>query len=284
MNLDWSDTPATPLMVNGKRLEYACWGPPPERAPTLVLLHEGLGCTALWRDFPARVAEATGWGVLAYSRAGYGRSDPADLPRPLDYMTREAVDILPRVLDAAGVRKVVLMGHSDGATIAAVHAGSVADFRVRGAILMAPHFFTEAMGLAEIARAKDAFETGDLRARMARYHRDPDNAFRGWNDSWLAPGFAAWNVADVIDYIRVPVLAIQGRADPYGTLAQIDEIESRSYAPVETLVLDDCAHAPHLDQPRATLTAVGDFLTRLERIEAAVPDSAQEAVRQDGAG
>jgi pimeloyl-ACP methyl ester carboxylesterase len=268
---EWSQTPATPLIAGGKRLEYACYGPPPAEAPTLVMLHEGLGCAALWRDIPRQIAEATGWGVVAFSRAGYGQSDPADLPRPLDYMTREAVEVLPQVLDAIGVRRAVLMGHSDGATIAAIHAGSVSDHRIRGLILMAPHFFTEAMGLAEIARAGEAYLTGDLRARMAKYHRDPDNAFRGWNDSWLAPGFAAWNVAEVIDYIRVPVLAIQGRADPYGTLAQIDEIETRSYAPVDTVILNDCGHAPHLDQPAQTLAAIGDFLARLHRIEAAGP-------------
>jgi pimeloyl-ACP methyl ester carboxylesterase len=257
------------IEAGGKRLEYRSWGSGPEKAPTIVLLHEGLGCVALWRDFPARLAEATGMGVFAYSRAGYGQSDAAELPRPLDYMTREAVDVLPEVLDAAGVRRTILMGHSDGATIAAIHAGSVADRRVRGLILMAPHFFTEPEGLAEIAKARLAFDTGDLRARLAKYHRDPDNAFRGWNDAWLAPGFVAWNVAEVIDYLRVPVLAIQGAEDQYGTLAQIAEIEARSYAPVETLVLEACRHSPFIDRPEAVLAAVAGFAARLERIEAA---------------
>jgi pimeloyl-ACP methyl ester carboxylesterase len=258
------------LTTGGKSLEYGCFGPSPEQAPTIVLLHEGLGCLALWRDFPQRLAEATGFGVLAYSRAGYGQSDPADLPRPLDYMTREATEVLPQVLDALDLHRVVLMGHSDGATIAAVHGGSVSDARVRGLVLMAPHFFTEAMGLAEIAKARDVYEE-QLRTRMAKYHRDPDNAFRGWNDAWLDPGFKAWNVADVIDYLRVPVLAIQGRQDQYGTLAQIDVIAERAYAPVERLVLEDCRHAPHQDQPEAVLRAVGDFCARLARIEAAQP-------------
>ena len=143
------------LTAGGKSLEYARWGP--DGAPTLLLLHEGLGSLGLWRDFPARLADATGWAVAAYSRAGYGASDPADLPRPLDYMTREATEVLPDVIDAIGADQVVLFGHSDGATIAAIHAGRISDPRVRGVVLMAPHFFTEPEGLAEIARAKVAF-------------------------------------------------------------------------------------------------------------------------------
>lgn len=255
------------ITVGATRLEMRYAGSPD--APTLVLLHEGLGSAGLWRDFPERLAAATGFGVLAYSRAGYGQSDPADLPRPLDYMTREAVDVLPHVLDAAGVRRCVLLGHSDGATIAAIHAGTVSDMRVRGVILMAPHFFTEPMGLAEIARAKVAFDGGNLRARLARHHADPDNAFRGWNDAWLDPRFADWNVGDVIDYWRIPALVIQGRDDPYGTLAQVAEVETRSYAPVDTAILENCRHAPHLEQPDAVLAHVAEFCARLERIEAA---------------
>ncbi|TDE36067.1 alpha/beta fold hydrolase [Antarcticimicrobium sediminis] len=267
--LDWSEVPKTPLVVDGVTLEYSCFGPPPQQAPTIVMLHEGLGCAALWRDFPARVAARTGMGVLVYSRQGYGQSDPAKLPRPLDFMTREAVDVLPHVLDQAGIARCILFGHSDGATIAAIYAGSVEDFRVRGLILMAPHFFTEEMGLKEIAKAREVFARTDMKERMAKYHKDPENAFRGWNDTWLDPGFKAWNVGEVIDYLRIPVLAIQGRDDQYGTLAQIEEIESRSYAPVDTVILEDCKHAPHQEQSEQTLDAVAEFTARLERIEAA---------------
>lgn len=256
------------LSAGGKNLEYACYGPAPGEAPTLVLLHEGLGCVALWRDFPEALAKATGFGVFVYSRAGYGHSDPADLPRPLDYMTREAMEVLPEVLDAIGFERGVLLGHSDGATIAAIYAGSVADYRVRSIVLMAPHFFTEEMGLAEIAKARDAYESGDLKQRLAKYHRDPDNAFRGWNDTWLHPDFKEWNVADVIDHLRIPSLAIQGANDQYGTLAQIEEMESRAYSPVDTVILQDCAHAPHLDQSEASVAAIADFCTRLMAIEA----------------
>lgn len=274
MALDWGAGRGT-LVAGGKRLEWAGFGPAPAGdAPAIAMLHEGLGCLALWRDFPARVAQATGLAVFAWSRAGYGQSDPAELPRPLDYMTREATGPLAQVLDAIGARHFILLGHSDGATIAAEYAGRVEDFRVRGLILMAPHFFAEAGGLAEITRAGAAFGTGDLKARMARYHRDPEATFRGWNDAWLDPNFRDWNVAEVIDYLRIPVLVIQGRQDQYGTLAQVAEVEERAYAPVDTLILDECRHSPHLDQPEATLAAVADFAGRLQRIEAAQPERA----------
>jgi pimeloyl-ACP methyl ester carboxylesterase len=267
---EWSAHPKAPLVVNGATLEYACYGPPPDQAPTIVMLHEGLGCAALWRDFPMQVSQVTGMGVLVYSRQGYGRSAPVTLPRPLDFMTREAVQVLPAVLDQIGFRRGGLFGHSDGATIAAIYAGSVEDHRVRGLILMAPHFFTEPTGLAEIAKVATSFADGQLGARMAKYHDDPDGAFRGWAETWLNPGFKDWNVSDVIDYLRIPVLAIQGRDDQYGTLAQIAEIENRAYSPVDVLILENCQHAPHQEQPEQVLDAVSTFTRRLERIEAAV--------------
>lgn len=266
---EWRDGVATAITVNGKTLEAISYGPSPDLAPTIVLLHEGLGCVALWRDFPTKLAEATGFGVFAWSRSGYGQSDPVDLPRPLDYMTREAVDMLPGVLDAIGFKHGVLIGHSDGASIAAIYAGSVEDHRVRGLVLMAPHFFTEDGGLKSIAEAKQVYESGDLRARLAKYHKDVDNAFCGWNDAWLDPGFKSWNIAEAIDYLRIPVLAIQGADDQYGTVAQIEEIENRIYSPVEVEILADCKHSPFLEQPAKTLEAISVFCARLERIEAA---------------
>lgn len=268
--MQWTAHPDAPLTVDGVALEYACYGPPPGQAMTIVLLHEGLGCLALWRDFPQQLADRTGMGVFVWSRRGYGQSDPADLPRPVDFMTREAVDVLPRLLDHIGVRRCILFGHSDGATIAAIHAGSVSDMRVCGLILMAPHFFTEPGGLAAIQAARDSFDTGDMKTRMAKYHRDPVATFHGWNDVWLSPGFRDWNVSDVIDHWRIPVLAIQGRDDQYGTLAQISEIEARIYAPLEVSVLENCHHAPHFEQPEQTLNAVAEFAARLERIESQV--------------
>ena len=269
--MNWGQ--AGTFTVNGKTLEHMSWGPPPSEAPTIVMLHEGLGCVALWRSFPEQLAAATGWGVLASSRAGYGQSDPVDLPRPLDFMTQEAMHAVRPVLDQAGVEQAILFGHSDGATISAIYAGSVQDMRVLGLILMAPHFFHEEMGLAEIARAREAFDTGDLRSRLAKYHADPEVAFRGWSEAWLDLDNADWNVADVIDYLRVPVLTIQGRGDAYGTHLQIEEVESRSYAPVDTVWLEDCGHAPHLEKPEETLAAAAEFAARLKRIEAEVVET-----------
>jgi pimeloyl-ACP methyl ester carboxylesterase len=255
----WSESPHGAVVAGGKRLEAAAFGPPPDAAPTLVMLHEGLGCVALWRDFPQKLAEATGLGVFAYSRAGYGRSDPVDLPRPLDYMTREAEASLPIVLGAIGFQEGVLLGHSDGASIAAIYAGAHADSRLRGLVLMAPHLFTEEPGLASIAEAKRAYEEGDLKARLGKYHAHVDSAFLGWNGAWLDPGFKAWNIEAYVERWRAPALVIQGADDQYGTLAQVRAIEARSPAPVECLILEACRHSPQFEQPRATLDAVAAF-------------------------
>lgn len=264
--MDWS---SGTLDVAGQALEYACWGPPPADAPTLVMLHEGLGSVSLWRDWPAQLAQATGYGVLAYSRAGYGRSSPATLPRPLDYMTREAEDVLGSVLDAAGVNSAVLLGHSDGATIAAIYAGSVSDMRVRGLILIAPHFFAEPHGLSAIRTLKRAYETQGLKDRLARHHDAPDIAFYGWHDAWEDPENADWNVADCIDHWRIPALAIQGTEDAFGTLAQIDEIEGRIYSPFERLILPNVGHAPHQEATVPVTASVVEFCARLKRLEEA---------------
>jgi pimeloyl-ACP methyl ester carboxylesterase len=256
----WREGQGLRLDVNGASLEARCWGPPPDQAATLVLLHEGLGCVSLWRDFPQRLAAATGLGVFAYSRRGYGASDPAELPRPLDYMTREALDVLPLILDLIGLRSGLLIGHSDGASIAAIHAGRVCDPRIKALCLMAPHFFTEMGGLASIAAAISAYETTDLKARLGRHHTNPENTFRGWNDAWLHPDFKHWNISDVIADIAVPVLAIQGKDDQYGTMAQLDALEHGLKSPFTRLELADCQHTPHLEQPEKTLEEVTDWL------------------------
>lgn len=262
--MEWS---SGVLKVAGHDLEYACWGPEPKDAPTLVMLHEGLGSAGLWRDWPEQLAEATGFGVLAYSRAGYGRSSSVPLPRPLDYMTREAEDVLGHFLDATGVQSAVLLGHSDGATIAAIYAGSVSDMRVRGLILIAPHFFTEQHGLQAIRDAKAAYETQGLKVRLARHHDAPDIAFYGWHDAWDDPRHANWNVADCIDHWRVPALAIQGADDAYGTLAQINEIEERIYSPFEQLILPNVGHVPHQEATVPVTEAIVEFCVRLRRLE-----------------
>jgi len=265
--IDWRDGARITFEADGKSLEGLCIGKSPADAPTIVMLHEGLGCIDMWKNFPQKIADKTGYGVFVYSRAGYGQSDPADLPRPVDYMTREAVDVLPAAFDAITLERGILLGHSDGASIAAIYGGSVSDMRVRGLILMAPHFFTEPGGLTSIRKAKDAYENGDLREKLAKYHKNPDNAFRGWNDGWLTPEFSDWNIGDSIDHLRIPVLAFQGADDEYGTRAQIDEVDERTYSPAETAILDDCGHAPHRDQPEQTLALIVDFAARLERLE-----------------
>lgn len=253
-------------LADGRRVETAWWGPGPEAAPSVVMLHEGLGSVSLWRDFPARVSAATGCGVFAYSRLGHGQSDPVPLPRPLSFMHDEAREALPRVLDAAGVRRCVLLGHSDGASIAAIYAGSHQDFRVRGLALLAPHFFVEAVGLKEIAEAQRRYETTDFRERLARHHRDPDVAFRGWNRAWLDPDFPrAFDLQPEIAHIRVPVLIVQGGADPYGTVEHARLAEREAYCPVETLLLPGVGHAPQFEAPEETLEAVRDFAARLFR-------------------
>lgn len=255
---------ALDITVDGCRIEAEWHGPAPERAPTLVLLHEGLGSVAMWKDFPVQLAERTGYGVLVYSRPGYGRSSPVPLPRPLTYMHDEAYDVLPTVLDQTGVRKTILVGHSDGASIATIYAGGRQDFRVRGLALMAPHFFVEEVSIASIAAAKEAYEHGDLRARLARHRGDNvDVAFRGWNGAWLDPKFRAWRIDDALAHVRVPMLIIQGKQDQYGTIAQVALAENDTYCPVEALLLDDCGHSPQVDRPQATLDAIAAFSHRV---------------------
>ena len=247
------------------RLEYRMIGPRPEIAPTIVMLHEGLGCVDLWGEFPEKIAAATGAGVFVYSRAGYGRSSPGQLPRAVSFMHEEACEVLPRVLNAIGFARGILLGHSDGASIAAIYAGSIQDHRVRGLVLIAPHFFTEDMGLAEIRRARDAFASGALRGKLQRWHADADCAFRSWSEPWLDPGFRTWDITEVLGYIRVPILIVQGELDQYGTLKQVEAAEQECFCPVEKAVLAGIRHAPHREAPELTLKTVADFINRLFR-------------------
>lgn len=255
------------IEIDGARLEYRMIGPRPEAASAIVMLHEGLGSVSTWGEFPAKLSERTGAGVFLYSRAGYGKSSTVALPRPLDYMQREAADVLPKLLDAIGFRRGILLGHSDGASIAAQYAGTRQDHRVRGLVLMAPHFFVEAEGLAEIRNARTAYETTDLRARLARHHADVDAAFRGWNEAWLDARFgSAFDITDALAYIRVPILLIQGEADRYGTLAQVRAAEEQCYCPVDALVMPGAGHAPHREKAEETLAALASFADRIFRL------------------
>jgi pimeloyl-ACP methyl ester carboxylesterase len=222
----------------------------------------------MWRDFPERLSAETGCGVLVFSRRGYGTSDPAPLPRPLSYMHDEAFSVLGPVLDHFAIERAILVGHSDGASIAAIYAGGVADHRVRGLVLLAPHFIVEDICVKSIAEAKTAYETTDLRDRLARHHGDNvDCAFRGWNRVWLESDFRKWDIREYLAYIRVPMLIIQGKDDEYGTARQIEVAREECYCPVEAVLLADCGHAPFRDQPEATLAAARDFVLSLIAIE-----------------
>jgi pimeloyl-ACP methyl ester carboxylesterase len=257
------------LDINGQSLEYRMIGPRPAEAPTLVLLHEGLGCVGLWGDFPDKLQQATGAGVFVYSRAGYGQSSPVKLPRPLTYMHDEARETLPALLDAIGFRDGLLMGHSDGASIAAIYGGSHQDHRLRALVLIAPHFFTEDEGIASIVEAKQAYETTDLRTKLARWHKDPDNTFRGWNGAWLDPGFRKWHLTEELAYIRVPILIVQGQDDQYGTVKQIEYAKQECYCPVEVALLPGVKHSPQREAPEVTLKIVADFANHVLEYEPA---------------
>jgi pimeloyl-ACP methyl ester carboxylesterase len=252
------------LRIGDSDLEYRMIGPAPDTAPTIVMLHEGLGSAALWGDFPDKLQQATGAGVFAYSRAGYGNSSPVTLPRPVDYMHREALDVLPKLLAQIGFRRGLLVGHSDGASIAAIYAGGVQDHRIRAIALIAPHFIVEDISVTSIAGIKTAYETTNLREKLARWHRDVDNAFYGWNGAWGDPLFRSWDISEYLAYIRVPVAIIQGADDQYGTLRQVEIAQEECYCPVDVTMLE-AGHSPHREAPGATLNAIADFANAVLR-------------------
>jgi pimeloyl-ACP methyl ester carboxylesterase len=251
----------------------------PAGAPTLaplVFLHEGLGSVAMWRDWPATVCAATCRAGLVYSRQGYGQSDPTPDVRGApsisngrrhgrllpDYLHREAWQVLPALLAQEGIASPVLVGHSDGGSIALLYASR---FPTTACIVMAPHVIVEDISVQAIAQAKQSFETGDLRERLARFHADVDGAFWQWNDVWLSPGFRTFDIRDDCRAITAPVLAIQGESDPYGTMAQIDDIQPNAAigVPVVRRKLSECGHSPHREQSERTLTSIEEFLAKL---------------------
>ena len=256
-------SPSDFLRIGAHDLEYRMIGPQPSQAPTIVMLHEGLGSAGLWGDFPQALQAATGMGVFVYSRAGYGASSPVMLPRPLDYMSREALDVLPALLDAIGFQRGVLLGHSDGASIAAIYAGGSGDHRLRGVVLIAPHFVVEDVSVASIAAIRKTYETTDLRAKLARWHQNVDNAFYGWNDAWLDPDFCRWDISDYLAYIRVPVAIVQGEGDQYGTIRQIEIAQEECYCPVDVTLIPQSGHSPQREAPEETLATVSEFVRRI---------------------
>jgi pimeloyl-ACP methyl ester carboxylesterase len=249
------------IELGGHRLETRWIAPTRSGRPTLVLLHEGLGSVALWRDFPDRLARRTGCGLLVYSRYGHGASTPLEAKRPIDYLQHEAEVVLPAVLRHFGIARPILFGHSDGASIALIHAG----FRpgdVAGLVLEAPHVFVEDVTIAGILRAREAYRTTDLAAKLRRHHQDADRTFRGWNDVWLDPRFRTWNIEGSLPAIRCPILAIQGADDEYGTVAQLDAIAARTPA-TEILLLEHCGHSPHRERPDETLDHAAGFVDKM---------------------
>jgi pimeloyl-ACP methyl ester carboxylesterase len=253
------------LTAGGHRLDYQWLGPQPTEAPTIVFLHEGLGCVEMWRDFPQRVADATGYGVLIYSRAGYGRSEKVELPRSVRFMHDEGLITLPEVLQELDIKNAILFGHSDGGSISLINAGGVNTGIVRALVLEAPHVFVEDFGLKSIRAAATEYEKGDLRRKLERYHgNNVECAFRGWNDVWLNPDFRNWNIEEYLPQISVPVLVIQGENDQYGTWSQVDAIENSCTGEVRSVKLSDCGHSPHRDQPERTLDATVAFLKRFQ--------------------
>lgn len=251
------------LQIDDVRLEYRWIGVPRADVPVLVFLHEGLGSVSLWREFPDRVAAASGLPAFVFSRQGYGGSSPVELPRPIDYLEREARDVLPQVLDKAGIETAILIGHSDGATIALVHAALDEGRRVRGVAAMAPHTFVEDMCVAAIAKVRETY-ADTLRPRLGRHHGpNVDCAFFGWNDTWLNPAFKAMEYRPLLSRIQVPVLVIQGEDDEYATRAQVDAVVEGVSGPVRALMLPSCGHSPQRDQPEATLAAILDLVRPL---------------------
>jgi len=244
--------------LDDQRIEYFLTDGSSTTKSTIVFLHEGLGSVALWKDFPRNVALATGCGTLVYSRRGYGFSTSLSLPREPDFMHAEALNVLPKLLDALQIVDPILFGHSDGASIALINAGN-ATRRLRGLIVMAPHVMVEEICIDSIGAVRRIYDCSDMREKLGRYHADPEGAFRGWCNIWLDPRFRAWNIEEYLPTITCPVLAIQGFDDEYGTMEQLDRIAQRVPS-AEILKLQSCGHSPHRDQPDAVISAITRYI------------------------
>jgi pimeloyl-ACP methyl ester carboxylesterase len=265
------------VIAGGKRLETLWIGPTQPNRATIVMLHEGLGSIALWKDFPERLAERTGCGVLVYSRYGHGNSDQLMEKRPVDFMHHEGEVMLPELLAKLEIDQPILLGHSDGASISIIFAGKYPD-AARCLILEAPHVFVEDLTIASIEQSKVTYQKTDLPAKLDRYHAHVDATFWGWNDIWLDPDFRRWNIESYLAAIRCPVLCIQGEDDEYGTAAQVEAIKAQ-VPQTEIMMLPDCKHSPHRDQAEQTLDRMAAFIEEIDRSEAA-----SGLTRHDSAG
>ncbi|MFO7752486.1 MAG: alpha/beta hydrolase [Desulfobacteraceae bacterium] len=249
------------LAIGSKKIEYQWHGPLPGDAPTLIFLHEGLGCVSMWKDFPEKLAEKSGCGALVYSRFGYGESDSCSLPRNTKFMHEEGLDVLPGIIEKTGTRDHILIGHSDGGSISLIYAGGLCPTSLLGVVSIASHVFCETVTLESIRKAKKAWEKGNLKEKLYRYHKEnTEVAFRGWNDVWLDPAFVNWNIEEFLFKIEAPVLAVQGENDPYGTREQVDRIVKNVKGPALPLMVPECGHAPHLENPSLLLDVLAAFI------------------------
>ena len=257
------DSPVLEIRAGEHRLRAVAYGFAPREAPTLVFLHEGLGCIALWRDFPEHLARPTDCNVMVYERRGYGGSEALDGPHPTDYLEHEATQTLPRILDAFGLEQAILVGHSDGGSIALLFAAAFPE-RTLGVITEAAHILVEDASVAGVQAAVAAYDSGNLRAKLTRYHGDnTERMFRAWSNVWLTAAFREWHMKDRLPAIQAPVLAIQGADDAYGTPAQLEHIAAGVSGPVETLLIPDCGHTPHAEARDAALAAMKRFVEAL---------------------
>ena len=249
------------LTLREGKIEYQLIEASHNESLTLVFLHEGLGCVSMWKDFPEKLAENTGCNALVYSRFGYGRSDPCDLPRTRMFMHEEGLDVLPRIIEQTGIRDHILIGHSDGGSIALIYAGGLDPAPLKGVVSIAAHVFCEQITVDSIRKARTEWENGKLKKKLHRYHMEnTETAFTGWNNVWLDPSFMDWNIEKYLSRIDVPVLAVQGQEDPYGTRSQVESIVTNCAGPATPLLIPGCGHAPHIEKTTLLLDVLSDFI------------------------
>lgn len=251
------------LTLASQKIEIQWYGKENKNKPTLIFLHEGLGCIRMWKDFPKILSGYTGCPALVFSRLGYGSSDPCPLPWKINFMHKQALQILPDIIRKAGIHTYILIGHSDGGSIGIIFSGSPVAKGLKGLITQAAHVFCEQKTVESIQQAKIQYDHHDLKQRLEKYHgTNTDNAFRGWNDVWLNPGFIHWNIEKYLSRIHIPMLAIQGKEDQYGTIKQIKSIQHH-VKHVKSCLVDNCGHSPHLEQQKIVLDIMNQFIHQI---------------------
>ncbi|MCF6246233.1 MAG: alpha/beta hydrolase [Desulfobacula sp.] len=251
------------LSIHSKKIEIQWHNKEIKNRPCLIFLHEGLGCTAMWKEFPGLVSQKTNCPALVFSRLGYGKSDASTLPWKLNFMHKEALKLLPEIIKAAKIKNYILIGHSDGGSIGIIFSGSPHATGLKGLITLAAHVFCEQISVDSIFQAKINYENGNLKQGLEKYHeKNTENAFRGWNDAWLNPKFMHWNIEKYLKHIQVPMLSLQGKDDQYGTPKQLESIKTK-VANIGTLLLDNCKHAPHSEQTKIALDLIARFISKV---------------------